>query len=327
MHTDDSFLLAIEAEPADRVRRLVYADWLDDRHDPRAELVRVEEEMRTLPVFADRFWELKPRRNELRAVAGGDWCARMRYGTECEPVFRHGIPDGWRDRWRLIREFTERWHRIPMPDVGGRATEIAEAETRLKRELPPSVREWIAFAHDVEAADTRRRELLYSFLYDSAGAFGLMLREQAVIVTDDDEFFWGIPFCAFENPDPPVVPCEYTHPILEIPNGEWCRLSDFVLRDVFRALDGRVPRCQGLASEANLQHHLSRILGAPISIDGSLVFEQHDCFAFVTSVSGMDSRLDGSLVLGVHFLSESAVARVVPALNALGIAVSSPYGA
>ncbi len=159
LHTDDSFLLAIEAEPADRVRRLVYADWLDDRHDPRGELVRVEEEMRTLPVFADRFWELKPRRNELRALAGGDWCARMRYGTECEPVFRHGIPDGWRDRWRLIREFTERWHRIPMPDVGGRANEIAQAETRLQRELPPSLREWIAFAHDVNTIQEGKSEL------------------------------------------------------------------------------------------------------------------------------------------------------------------------
>jgi uncharacterized protein (TIGR02996 family) len=145
MHTDDSFLCAIEVEPADRVRRLVYADWLDDHHDPRAELVRVEEEMRALPVFADRFWELKPRRNELRAVAGSDWCARMRYGTECEPVFRHGIPDGWRDRWRLIREFTERWHRIPMPDVGGRAKEVAEAEAQFKLVFPPSLREWVAF--------------------------------------------------------------------------------------------------------------------------------------------------------------------------------------
>jgi uncharacterized protein (TIGR02996 family) len=149
MHTDDSFLLAIEAEPADRVRRLVYADWLDDRHDPRGELVRVEEEMRALPVFADRFWELKPRRNELRAIAGGDWCARMRYGTECEPVFRHGIPDGWRDRWRLIREFTERWHRIPMPDVGGRASDIAEAEASIGQTFPPSLREWIAFGVEV----------------------------------------------------------------------------------------------------------------------------------------------------------------------------------
>jgi hypothetical protein len=35
-----------------------------------------------------------------------------------------------------------------MPDVGGRQKEIAAAETRLGRELPPSVREWIAFSHD-----------------------------------------------------------------------------------------------------------------------------------------------------------------------------------
>ena len=145
LHTHDDFLKAIAATPADRTLRLVFADWLDEHSDARAELIRVEEEMRELPVFADRFWELKPRRNELRTLAGAEWCGHMRYGTECEPVFRHGIPDGWRERWRLIREFTERWHRIPMPDVGGRQKEIAEAETRLGRELPPSVGEWVAF--------------------------------------------------------------------------------------------------------------------------------------------------------------------------------------
>ena len=67
MHAADDFLRAIEAEPGDRTRRLVFADWLDERADPRGELIRVEEEMRTLPAFSDRFWELKPRRNELRA--------------------------------------------------------------------------------------------------------------------------------------------------------------------------------------------------------------------------------------------------------------------
>jgi uncharacterized protein (TIGR02996 family) len=159
LHTHDDFLRAIEAEPGDRTRRLVVADWLDERSDPRGELIRVEEEMRTLPVFSDHFWELKPRRNELRAAVGPEWCGRMRYGTECEPVFRHGIPDGWRERWRLIREFTERWHRIPMPDVGGRQKEIAEAEARLGRTLPPSVREWIAFTNDIRLDDHRWREL------------------------------------------------------------------------------------------------------------------------------------------------------------------------
>lgn len=147
-HTDDEFLREIERQPAERTLRLVYADWLDEHDDPRGELIRVEEEMREVPVYADRFWELKPRRNELRLRAGDVWCGRMRYGTECEPVFRHGIPDGWRERWRLIREFTERWDGVPMPDVGGRQGEIAEAESRLGRTLPPSVREWIAFAHD-----------------------------------------------------------------------------------------------------------------------------------------------------------------------------------
>jgi uncharacterized protein (TIGR02996 family) len=153
LHTPDEFLNAIESHPADRARRLIFADWLDEQNDPRGELIRIEEEMRELPVFADRFWELKPRRNELRTQAGTEWCGRMRYGIECGPVFRHGIPDGWRERWRLIREFTERWHRVPMDDVGGRQAEIAETEKKLGRKLPPSACEWIAFMNDVRHAD------------------------------------------------------------------------------------------------------------------------------------------------------------------------------
>jgi uncharacterized protein (TIGR02996 family) len=159
LHTPDEFLNAIEAHPADRMRRLIFADWLDEHHDPRGELIRIEEEMRELPVFADRFWELKPRRNELRAQAGTEWCGRMRYGTECEPVFQHGIPEGWRERWRLTREFTERWHRIPMPDVGGRQAEIAEVEASVGRKLPLSVREWVAFHQDVDDVPSHASKL------------------------------------------------------------------------------------------------------------------------------------------------------------------------
>ncbi len=77
--------------------------------------------MRGLPAYSDRFWQLKTRRNELRAQAPSEWLQAMRYGTDCLPVFAHGIPEGWRERWRLIREFVERWHRRPLGDVGGRA--------------------------------------------------------------------------------------------------------------------------------------------------------------------------------------------------------------
>lgn len=176
LHTHDDFLKAIAAEPAERTLRLVFADWLTEHDDPRGDLIRIEEEMRALPVFADRFWELKPQRNELRAQAGPDWCGRMRYGTECEPVFRHGIPDGWRERWRLIREFTERWHGIPMPDVGGRQAAIAKAARQLEQALPASVQEWVAFAEDVAAAPNYSGELQQMGLRPVSGTTALSLR-------------------------------------------------------------------------------------------------------------------------------------------------------
>ena len=69
MNTEAQFLSGIQLAPSDTTRRLVYADWLEERGDPRAELVRIEEEMKSLPVFGDRYWHLKPRRNELREQA------------------------------------------------------------------------------------------------------------------------------------------------------------------------------------------------------------------------------------------------------------------
>src|SRR5688572_11349835 len=149
MTDEAAFLAAIRDAPADLAVRLVYADWLDDRGDPRGELIRIEEEMRTLPAFADRFWELKARRNELRAQADTEWLAACGYGTVWRPVFGDGVPDDWKGRWRLIRESVERRHGISMGDVGGRVEEVRAAEDRLGLTLPPSVREWVAFAHDI----------------------------------------------------------------------------------------------------------------------------------------------------------------------------------
>jgi uncharacterized protein (TIGR02996 family) len=125
---EQALLDAIRAAPHDAALRLVYADRLEERGDVRGEFVRVEEEMRRLPAFADRFWQLKPRRNELRALATPEWLEAMRYGTDVWPVFGHGVPDGWRERWRLIRELVERWHGPPMADVGGREAEVREVE-------------------------------------------------------------------------------------------------------------------------------------------------------------------------------------------------------
>jgi uncharacterized protein (TIGR02996 family) len=147
------FLDALRVNPQDQAARLIYADWLEEHGDSRGQLIRIEEEMRSLPVFSDRFWELKPRRHALLQSSETTWLERMRYGTECPTTFSH-VPGNWKEWWRLIRVFTERWHGFQsLPDVGGRLAEIREVETRLGRPLPPSLREWVAFAHDVRPPD------------------------------------------------------------------------------------------------------------------------------------------------------------------------------
>jgi uncharacterized protein (TIGR02996 family) len=198
LHTYDDFLSAIAAQPADRTLRLVFADWLDEHDYPTGALVRIEEEMRQLPVYSDRFWELKPRRNELRTRAGTKWCEEMYYGTECEPVFRHGIPDGWRERWRLIREFTERWYRVPMPDTGGQQDEIARAEAQSKVKLSPSMREWIALVRDAQ------RNQSFGGPFWSGFQDHRVPDQRAVALANLGDVYYGVRDANLIHPDPPV---------------------------------------------------------------------------------------------------------------------------
>jgi uncharacterized protein (TIGR02996 family) len=200
MSSEAGFLRAIADEPADAAHRLVYADWLDERGDARGELVRIEEEMRRLPVYSDRYWLLKRRRNELRDKAPPDWLEAMRYGTDCLPLFAHGVPDGWTERWRLIREFTDRWHRLRLGDAGGRGDEIREAEARLGRRLPPSVREWVAFAHDV------RRSLDYFDVFRDTYQMKEVEGHSAtsLLLQCEGDYHWAIRHEDFALADPPV---------------------------------------------------------------------------------------------------------------------------
>lgn len=148
--TEADFLRTLAYPPRDADLRAAYADWLEERADARHELVRVCERMRRVPVYSDEYWRLKTRRNELRPTCPAEWLAATGYdGSDYDPIFRDGVPNDWSGRWRVVREFTERWYGFPMPDVGGRAEEIRAAEERFGVSLPPSVREYVAFAHDV----------------------------------------------------------------------------------------------------------------------------------------------------------------------------------
>jgi uncharacterized protein (TIGR02996 family) len=76
---EEQFLRVIDGQPGDRSVRLAYADWLEERGDSRSELVRIEEEMRTIPIFSDQYWQLKPRRAQLRKTLDPVWLKRMNY--------------------------------------------------------------------------------------------------------------------------------------------------------------------------------------------------------------------------------------------------------
>lgn len=47
MSDEAAFLAAIQASPADAILPLVYADWLQERGDPRAEFVRLQHQLAT----------------------------------------------------------------------------------------------------------------------------------------------------------------------------------------------------------------------------------------------------------------------------------------
>jgi hypothetical protein len=157
--------------------------------------------MRKVPVFSDDYWRLKARRNALRLRCPADWLAATGYdGSRYDPLDRDGIPPDWKGRWRFIREFTERWHGIPMDDVGGRQDEVQAVEQRLGRKLPPSVREYIAFAHD-EASPAQPR-VLFRDVY----TLQPMEEHQAlsVMMIAEGNAQWAIRYAHLQQRDPPV---------------------------------------------------------------------------------------------------------------------------
>jgi uncharacterized protein (TIGR02996 family) len=202
MDREEAFLRAIREDARDVTARLVYADWLEEHgHAGRAELVRVAEAMRQLPVFSDEYWRLKSRRNELRGQCPADWLAATGYdGSRYDAVYRHGIPTDWKGRWRLIREFAEVWHGLATGDVGGHAEVVRAEESRLGLQLPPSVREYVAYAHDVVPEGEVRcvhRDPYTMRRMDDHQALSLMR-------ICEGDLQWAVAYDELDREDPPV---------------------------------------------------------------------------------------------------------------------------
>lgn len=72
MNDRDSFLQAIRANPDDDHLRLIYADWLEERGDPRGEFIRVQIELAKEP-DSRRQQTLVTRQEELLQVHRQEW--------------------------------------------------------------------------------------------------------------------------------------------------------------------------------------------------------------------------------------------------------------
>jgi uncharacterized protein (TIGR02996 family) len=95
MSDDDAFLAGIAAAPADPLPRLVYADWLDDRGDPRAELVRLEIALATDPADDTALTRFR----DLAAGCDSVWLARVVRPAvaRCGIRFSFACPKCWDD--------------------------------------------------------------------------------------------------------------------------------------------------------------------------------------------------------------------------------------
>jgi uncharacterized protein (TIGR02996 family) len=107
---EDRFIQAILADPDDTTIRLVYADWLEERGDPRGELLRLEAALMGLPGEAERWEGMAARIRELRATIDRDWLTALgRSPVElCGQRFGFQCPKQW-DRLRLTSNIAVRF--------------------------------------------------------------------------------------------------------------------------------------------------------------------------------------------------------------------------
>src|SRR5262245_31190113 len=76
MTEDEAFIRAIREMPEEETIRLVYADWLDERSDPRAAYLRAEAEWAALQPTDEQYHPLFRRISQLAALEP-EWFATV----------------------------------------------------------------------------------------------------------------------------------------------------------------------------------------------------------------------------------------------------------
>ncbi|MFO0850163.1 MAG: TIGR02996 domain-containing protein [Gemmataceae bacterium] len=194
MTDEAAFLATIAANPADRVARLAYADWLDEQNRPDlADLLKLDIVLADIPPWQDRYWELKDAPEWLMLPVWQSWWELIGPVAERGPLFRD-VPADWKSRWRVLRAFVERWWGVPMGDIDSRPKAADAAEEIAGRKLPPSVREWAML---LDEAPESRLDLVGRFeRFDASGV---------TIIATSWGCRWGVRDTDLRADDPPVI--------------------------------------------------------------------------------------------------------------------------
>jgi uncharacterized protein (TIGR02996 family) len=92
MTHDEAFLQTIIENPDDDAPRLVYADWLEERGDPRGEFIRVQCALARMGGGDSRCPELQYQEQQLLGAHRAEWLGPLPQGAILyEPIFRRGF--------------------------------------------------------------------------------------------------------------------------------------------------------------------------------------------------------------------------------------------
>jgi uncharacterized protein (TIGR02996 family) len=104
MTNDEALLQAIIEDPENDTPRLIYADWLEERGDPRAAYLRAEVELAALAPDAPEHAEAERRLAEARRGLATEWLAQA--GRAYDLILRGYPPDRKIHVIKVIRELT-----------------------------------------------------------------------------------------------------------------------------------------------------------------------------------------------------------------------------
>jgi uncharacterized protein (TIGR02996 family) len=181
MVDEQAFIQAILANPTDDGPRLVYADWLEERGNPRGEFLRIQTALARMPRKDKRHAPFRKRLQELRSTLGSEslaWFNTLRYRTAFAALARPLTPRDGVPEKRVVQG--ERRLGVNLPRalrdyylVAGRCGRLNQAHDRL---LPPE--QW----------DLASGKIVFLEENQAVGLAGVRADDPA---GDDPPVFWG----------------------------------------------------------------------------------------------------------------------------------------